>query len=654
MRTPLLLLSLTAVLLLSLPVYAQNPKREMRATYLTSVNNIDWPSAKGLTQSMQKQELLRLLDSIESLNLNTVLFQIRPNADALYKSQYEPWSDVLTGTRGKDPGYDPLQLCIDECHKRGMQCHAWMNPYRYSRTGARWTGAHDNPLNYENSHPDWLLYYSSNIVLDPGLPEVLTRVKEVVGDVVNNYDIDGIIFDDYFYPYGGTTNQDAQTVAKYKPENMSVGDWRRDNVRRMVQAVYDTIQAVKPWVTFGISPFGIWTTDTYVARKEGITLPYGISGGNMYEEIYCDPVAWLKDGTIDYISPQLYWAIGTGQDYKKLCKWWADLANQFGVHFYSSMAIYRYNEKSEVNKAFTITELQNEENLNRSSSTDNAFGFFFYNTKAWVYDRTFRNAFYANQLKYKSLPPAINWKQAEEQPMVTDMEVEGKTLRWKHANADKVHFSVYAIPNSFKNTPHLWSLGDALLGVTYTTEFTLPDNIGANAYTICVGVLDAYGNEYAMRILGQDLEEAQPATLLTPLNNQGYENWDDVVFTWQEVKKADSYILQIATDPDFQQLLVVQELTANSFTASNRLNLGYKGMGTYYWRVKTRKPNTGDIWSAPRTLIIGEDIDPTGLQQLTNQNEEHDLRKIIENGQVYILRDGVRYNMLGTRISSDK
>ena len=233
-----------------------NPKREMRATWLTTVANIDWPLSYTYGEEAQKKELISLLDACVKFNMNTVLFHIRPACDALYQSSYEPWSSYLNNGRGVDPGYDPLQFCIDECHKRGLTCHGWINPYRYHKRGAYdWTGNDDTTqLNYKHTHPEWLLYYKNDIILDPALPEVRQQIKNVVGDIINKYDIDGLIMDDYFYPYGGTTNQDAESVKKYKPSDMSVGDWRRQNVNMMVKDVYDTIQAVKPWVVFGVSP----------------------------------------------------------------------------------------------------------------------------------------------------------------------------------------------------------------------------------------------------------------------------------------------------------------------------------------------------------------------------------------------------------------
>lgn len=587
----------TVLLLIPGWLGAQNPKREMRATWLTTVNNIDWPTSQSAAS--QQKEMIRMLDSIQALKLNTVFFQVRPCADALYNSAYEPWSSFMQVPRGTAPSYDPLQFVIDECHKRGLACHAWMNPYRYSRTGARWTGTNDTPLNYEHTHPDWLLYFSGNIVLDPGLPEVKQRVKEVVGDLLSKYEVDGIIFDDYFYPYGGTTNQDSVSQRLYKPAGMKVDDWRRDNVNQMVQAVYDTIQAVKPWVTFGISPFGIWTTSYTVAQKEGITLPSNITGGNMYQEIYCDPVAWLKDGSVDYISPQLYWKTGGAQDYKILSKWWGQLVDRFGKHFYSSMAIYKYSEHSDA--AYTVAELENQTLLNRAAVTDNAPGAVFYNTKGWVYDKSFRNAFRANEFKCMALQPAINWKPAPDHNMVTNLQVNGHTLSWECAD-EGVHFAIYAVPNGFRNRIGVFSKGDALLAISYDTHFELPADMPVSAYKIAVSVLDGYNNEFSLRVLGETERTSEPTTLLSP--GQGDVRKLPLTFAWQQVPQADSYVLQVARDADFQDIVLAQETTETSFSSDARVYFRYMPLGTYYWRVRTRLANANDVWSAPRSFRL--------------------------------------------------
>lgn len=623
---------------------ADNPKREMRATWLTTVVNIDWPSASEKDTLKQKKELTRMLDSIASMRMNTVLFHIRPAADALYKSHYEPWSSYLNHGRGVDPGYDPLQFCIEECHKRGLTCHGWINPYRYNNraTHGDWTGDNDTTvLNYKYSHPDWLLWYSAgDIVLDPARPEVIQRIKEVVGDIINNYDVDGILMDDYFYPYGGTKNEDAASVQAYCPADKAVGDWRRENVNRMVKACYDTIQAVKPWVTFGISPFGIWTTSSTVAKQRGYTLPYGITGGNMYAEIYCDPMAWLEEGTVDYISPQLYWRTGGSQDYKTLSKWWAQQCNMFGKHFYSSMAVYRYHDG---NTGFTIEEMQTETQLNRNAVTDNAPGAVFYNTKAWVYDKAFRKAFQANEFKHIAMPPAINWKPAAEREMVTNLQANGQVISWEHADED-VHFAIYAVPNSFRNRANIFSKEDALLAITYDKTYTLPANITTGAYKIGVSVLDKYNNEFSLRILNEAEETAVATTIKTPARGSQYK----LPFTieWASVKKADSYIVQIARDSLCQDIVMTQETTLTSFSTADRLNIARLPLGEYWCRVKTRKANCNDIW----TEAVPFRIDVTNDDAVVAAAQPK-ARCYMAHGQVRIQRNADLYTILGQKIN---
>lgn len=619
-----------------------NPKREMRATWLTTVVNIDWPVSTTKGVEAQQKELISLLDACVKFNMNTVMFHIRPACDALYKSSYEPWSSYLNNGRGVDPGWDPLQFCIDECHKRGLACHGWINPYRYNNRGGSdsnhrdWTGNNDTTqLNYKHTHPEWLLYYKVDIILDPALPEVRQQIKKVVGDIINNYDLDGLLMDDYFYPYGGTTNQDAASVAKYKPADMNVGDWRRQNVNMMIKDVYDTIQAVKPWVTFGVSPFGIWTTDSSVASKRGITLPYNITGGNMYAEIYCDPVAWLEEGTVDYISPQLYWKIGGGQDYKKLSKWWANLCNRFGKHFYSSMALYKYEDGT-----FNTTEICDQTMYNRVVM-DNAPGAIWYNTRAWTNSSKLRVNITKEGAEYHdlALPPAINWKPAAERTMVEDLSLSGQVLSWKHADSD-VHFAVYAVPNDSLKLANVYSRGDMLVGISYASEFTLPTEISASTHQIAVSVLDKYNNEYALRILGQALGTPSATTNLKPFG--GAVKALPFTFTWNAVANADSYIIQFAKDEAMNDIVFAQEVTQPSFETKLRINLEYLPHGDYYWRVKTRIPNAGDTWSEVQKITIAL---ADAVENVEANNPE--TIKWIEEGQVYIMRQGVTYDMLG-------
>ena len=640
MKKGLLLAILVLVFFIPTKSYA-NPKREMRATWLTAVANIDWPISTTKGMEAQQKELIGLLDKCVEFRMNTVLLHIRPACDALYKSSYEPWSSYLNNGRGVDPGWDPLQFCIDECHKRGLTCHGWINPYRYGKRGGYdWTGTDDTTqLNYKYTHPEWLLYYKNDIYLDPAQPEVRQRIKEVVGDIINHYDVDGILMDDYFYPYGGTTNQDAASVEKYKPADMNVGDWRRQNVNKMIKDVYDTIQAVKPWVTFGVSPFGIWTTDSSVASKRGINLPYNITGGNMYAEIYCDPVAWLEEGTVDYLSPQLYWKIGGGQDYKKLSKWWGDLCNRFGKHFYSSMALYKYEDGT-----FSATEIRNQLVYNRTVK-DGAPGAVFYNTRAWANSSKLRVNLTKETAEFhdKALPPAINWKVAEERTMVENLKLDGKVLSWTHTDGKDVHFAVYAVPNDSLGLASVYSRGDMLVGVSYATSFELPAEVTAETHQIAVSVLDRYNNEYSLRILGKSLGEAKAATGLYP--DDGLIRKLPFTFRWNAVAGADSYIIQFAKDPEMQEIVFAQEVTENEFETKKRINLEYLPLGDYYWRVKTRIPNSGDTWSVVQKVTISLE---NALEDIAV--ETADTEKWIENGTVYIKRGNNIYNLLGNII----
>lgn len=425
------------------------PQREFRANWVATVGNIDWPKTKitvtgNQTQiDLQKAELINMLDEMQAANMNAVFLQIRPMADALYQTQITTWSSYLTGTRGKDPGYDPLAFAIEEAHKRGMELHGWMNPYRYTNSATN----HASTDYMQVQHPEWLLNFdASGRILNPGIPAVRTHVAQVTKEVIVNYpDIDGIVWDDYFYISSITTgNQDAATFQNYNPQSLAIKDWRRDNVNKTVKEVYDSIQAVNPGIRFGVSPRGIWSTSTTAANKYGVTLPSGITGADNYNDIYCDALAWLSQGTIDYISPQLYWATyptgGTGQDYNVLAPWWQSIANKYGRHFYSSQALYRGWDQSEIGVQI---------NKNRSVNTVSP-GSVFYNTSYFMsvnYGPYLATSFFQTQI----LPPVISWKSSEALP-VTNVQKNENTLSWNTAQTDG-SFAIFAVPNAVAPSP---------------------------------------------------------------------------------------------------------------------------------------------------------------------------------------------------------
>lgn len=438
-------------ILLSLNMSLQSiePQREFRANWVATVGNIDWPDTKITTPgnqtqiNAQKAELIYILDKMQAANMNVVFLQIRPMADALYQTQITTWSSYLTGTRGTDPGYDPLAFAIEEAHKRGMELHGWMNPYRYTNS----TTTHPSTDYMQVQHPDWLLSFSTNEkILNPGLPAVRTHIAQVTKEVIVNYpDIDGIVWDDYFYISAITSgNQDATTFQNYNPQGLAVKDWRRDNVNKTVKEVYDSIQAVNPGIRFGVSPRGIWTTSTTAANKYSVTLPQGITGADNYNEIYCDALAWLSQGTIDYISPQLYWATyptgAAGQDYNVLAPWWQSIANKYGRHFYSSQALY---------KGWSTSETGVQINKNRSVNEVSP-GSVFYNTSYFL-SLNLSSYLKTNFFQTPILPPVITWKSGDVLP-VTNVQKNENTLSW-NTNQTDVSFAIFAVPNELAPNP---------------------------------------------------------------------------------------------------------------------------------------------------------------------------------------------------------
>ncbi len=304
-----------------LPVMAQGfdgsvryPKREFRGAWIQVVNG----QFKGMGTDEMKQTLVSQLDALREAGINAVIFQVRPEGDALYASRLEPWSRFLTGVQGQAPQplWDPLQFMIDECHERGMEFHAWINPYRVKTTLS--TKLASNHV--YNIHPEWFVTYGDQLYFDPALPESRRHICMVVSDIVSRYDVDAIHMDDYFYPYPipGKDFPDDASFARYGGRFTNKGDWRRNNVNILVRELHERIREIKPWVKFGISPFGIYrneNTDPLGSRTHGL---------QNYDDLYADVQLWASEGWVDYVIPQIYWQIGhPAADYKTLVEWWA-------------------------------------------------------------------------------------------------------------------------------------------------------------------------------------------------------------------------------------------------------------------------------------------------------------------------------------------
>lgn len=312
-------LILIFVLLLSVGAVAQTqsspyPKREFRGAWIQAVNG----QFRGVPTEKLKQTLIDQLNSLQGAGINAIIFQVRPEADALYASNIEPWSRFLTGTQGKAPSpyWDPMQFMIDECHRRSMEFHAWVNPYRV-KTSLNNTLA---PGHIYTEHPEWFVTYNNQLHFDPALPESRNYICKVVADIVSRYDVDAIHMDDYFYPYPakGADFPDDASFARYGGGFNNRDDWRRSNVNLLIQKLHETIRGVKPWVKFGISPFGIYR------NQKSDPLGSKTNGLQNYDDLYADVLLWARKGWVDYNIPQIYWHVGHPvADYETLVKWWA-------------------------------------------------------------------------------------------------------------------------------------------------------------------------------------------------------------------------------------------------------------------------------------------------------------------------------------------
>lgn len=316
--------SFLLLLLTCLTAFAQErtaPKREFRGAWIQIING----QFQGMDRERMQANLTRQLDALESCGVNAIIFQVRGEADALYESPYEPWTRFLTGTQGKAPApyWDPLAWMVTACHERGMELHAWINPFRAKTKGTKALSERHVCVR----HPERFFEYDGLYILDPGLPKNREYICRVAADIVRRYDVDGLHIDDYFYPYpaAGQVIPDNRTFATHNNGLTDRADWRRHNVNRFIEMLHDSVRAVKPWVKFGVSPFGI-----YHNRRNGTGIPGSDTNGlQNYDDLYADVLFWIDKGWVDYTVPQIYWEIGhKAADYDRLIRWWARHASK--------------------------------------------------------------------------------------------------------------------------------------------------------------------------------------------------------------------------------------------------------------------------------------------------------------------------------------
>lgn len=464
------------------------PKREFRAAWIQSVNG----QFRGMPTEKLKQNLIGQLNSLQKAGINAIIFQVRPEADALYASRLEPWSRFLTGVQGKapEPYWDPMQFMIDECHKRGMEFHAWINPYRTKTT----LKSELAPNHVYNVHPEWFVTYGDQLYFDPALPESRRHICMVVSDIVSRYDVDAIHMDDYFYPYPikGKDFPDDASFARFGGGFSNKGDWRRSNVNVLIKKLHETIREIKPWVKFGVSPFGIYrneSSDPLGSKTKGL---------QNYDDLYADVLLWAREGWIDYNIPQIYWHIGHPvADYETLVKWWA--RNTENRPLFIGQSVMNTVQNADP-KNPSINQLPRKMALQRAYQTIG--GSCQWPASAVVENAgKYRDALIAEYHKYPALPSVFDFMDNEAPAKVRKMKPvwteDGYILFWtapkyKEEMNRAVQYVVYCF-----NDKEKVNIDDPshIVAITRDNFYKLPYEDGKTKYRYVVTALDRLHNE---------------------------------------------------------------------------------------------------------------------------------------------------------------
>jgi uncharacterized lipoprotein YddW (UPF0748 family) len=463
-------------------------EREFRAVWIASVANINWPSKRGLSTNQQKKEAINLLNLLKENNFNTVILQVRPQADALYKSDLEPWSYYLTGTQGKAPSpyYDPLKFWIKEAHKRGLEFHAWLNPYRAHHTA----GGEVSKASIVNKHQELAVKLETGYWwLDPGNKKTQDHSYKVVMDIVKRYDVDGIHFDDYFYPYPSYNNNkdfpDEKSWQTYLTSDGSLkrNDWRRENVNQLIKRVYTNIKKVKPNVKFGISPFGFWRPNNP---------PSVTSGFDQYDELYADAKLWLNEGWIDYLTPQLYWPINrVDVSFPVLLNWWKQ-ENTKKRHLWPGMSIGRKKGNE------GIDEVINQIMITRGMLSKSP-GTVHWSIAPLINSPELIKAISNGPYKKQALVPKSSWlnqTKPEKPTLKYSINKDSLSMTWTHKNIDKIANWVvhYKYDSKWNYTIHGKPINSQKIPLVVDNSKNL-NNSKKTLNTIAISAIDKYGNE---------------------------------------------------------------------------------------------------------------------------------------------------------------
>ena len=464
------------------------PKREFRGAWIQAVNG----QFRGIPTEKLKQTLIDQLNSLQGAGINAIIFQVRPEADALYASQLEPWSRFLTGVQGQAPSpyWDPMQFMIDECHKRGMEFHAWINPYRVKTSLKSELSAN----HLYNIHPEWFVTYNNQLFFDPALPESRRHICMVVADIVSRYDVDAIHMDDYFYPYPakGMDFPDDASFARYGGGFTNRADWRRSNVNILIQKIHETIRGLKPWVKFGISPFGIYR------NEKNDPLGSKTNGLQNYDDLYADVLLWARNGWVDYNIPQIYWQIGhPAADYETLVKWWAK--NTENRPLFIGQSVMNTIQNADP-KNPSMNQLPRKMALERAYQTIG--GSCQWPASAVVENAgKYRDALVQEYHKYPALVPVFDFMDDKAPGKVRKVKKvwteDGYMLFWTPPKAkDEMDRAVQYVVYRFGDKEKV-NIDDAshIVAVTSNNFYKLPYKDGKNKYRYVVTALDRLHNE---------------------------------------------------------------------------------------------------------------------------------------------------------------
>ncbi|MDE6208036.1 MAG: family 10 glycosylhydrolase [Muribaculaceae bacterium] len=562
---------------------AAQPTREHRAVWFTPILSYTWPRGQ-LTDSNAEARKKNLVSDIAKLRddgINCIYFHVRPNADALYFSSYEPTCSAIAGSRGGYLPFDPFEFFIETAHDAGIEVYAWVNPYRYSNAGMYGSGSE---LNYEVSHPDWLIINGKSSILNPGIPEVQDRIQAVISEIATNYDIDGVLFDDYFY-LSSTTAADDEAQYKAYGNGKSLKDWRRSNVDETVRRSRDAVKAAKPYAVFAMGPAGRISPP----NVGDYGLEAGPYGDMNYDALCADPIKWLNEGWLDFLSPQVYWH----NYFDRLTDWYSVAVPHFDRHLYTSVDCSRLKDANADEYLRQIDYMRSHLRQNESGVV--FFDYGAYNNYSEVYDGS-RQKFGAilSQTAFQNtvLQPVHKWRGPYKHTTVSNVHRNGNTLEWNGpADAAQRRYSVYAVPADARDS--FAGQREYLVGVRYTESFDISEAPDGVVYA--VSVYDRYGYEYAPMFEGATAGIVAAPTVKYPTASDSPSPLFD--FEWSAAPGR--YVVELSDD-NFETFISLAE-SAEQKLASNAVAVFEKDH-KYQWRVRVLAPNGGEAVSAPASF----------------------------------------------------